>query len=168
MESGQSPLTARSVQHDLIQACALEDAVLGGRFDGLSQQPPIAGLANALAPAHKARRITGQIVLEAAPGGGDELWAPFVGEGLPIDQIPEPNQFVAVVDEVDPFGAEQVVITTLVDWLRIHRYLDAVCNELILIDWTEILQSVQSSFSPNRLHSCRLAMMFRADSVRRH
>jgi len=47
--------------------------------------------------------------------------------------IPEPNQFVTVVDEFDRFGAAQVVIATLVNWLRTHRQLDAICKELVSI-----------------------------------
>lgn len=43
------------------------------------------------------------------------------------------DQLVPVVDQVDEFGAKQVVIRTLVDWLRTHRHLDAVCRELISI-----------------------------------
>lgn len=68
-----------------------------------------------------------------APGGGDELRAPLVSEGLPVDQFGELDQLVPMVDQVEQLGAEQVVIGTLVDWLRTHRHLDAVCKELISI-----------------------------------
>ena len=139
------------VKHDRIQAYARDDAALGRRGSGLGTRPLAAGFAEALALAHQARWIKGQIVLEvtlaaevmpirvlapaldrvliterlhvlkvqhrchktrgqrSAPGGGDELWAPFVGEGFPIDQITEPNQFVVVVDEVDQICAEKVM-----------------------------------------------------------
>ena len=52
----------------------------------------------------------------------------------------ELDQLVAVVDEVDQLGAEQVVIGPLVDWLRTHQHLDAVCKKLLSIG-SQILQS---------------------------
>jgi hypothetical protein len=45
-----------------------------------------------------------------APGGRDELRAPLVRKRLPVDECRQPNQFVPLVDQVEQFGAEQVVL----------------------------------------------------------
>lgn len=57
-------------------------------------------------------------------GRADELRTPLGLEGLPVDQGSQPNQFVALVDQVQQLGAEQVVVGTFVNWLGAHQDLD--------------------------------------------
>ncbi|MPM36521.1 hypothetical protein SDC9_83119 [bioreactor metagenome] len=64
----------RGVQHHMLQALALDHSALACSFDGMGQQPLAAGLANALAPAHQAGGIAGQLVLEV----------PLTTEVLPV------------------------------------------------------------------------------------
>lgn len=44
------------------------------------------------------------------------------------------DELVAVVNQVDQFGAEQLVIGMLDDWPWTHQHLDTVCKELISIE----------------------------------
>ena len=44
--------------------------------------------------------------------GGDELWTPLVAEGSPVNQLGQANEFVALVDQIDQFRAEQVVLSS--------------------------------------------------------
>ena len=41
--------------------------------------------------------------------GAGELWTPGGFKGLPVDQATQAHEFVALVDQVDEFQAEQVV-----------------------------------------------------------
>ena len=54
------------VQYHRLKAAALDHAGTAGGFDAVGQQPFAARLANALAPAHEAGRVAGQLVAEVA------------------------------------------------------------------------------------------------------
>jgi hypothetical protein len=65
--------------------------------------------------------------------GGDELWAPLIAEGLPVDQFGQANQLMTVVDQIDQFGTEQVLVGGF-GRLRPHQNPGAVCKESISIE----------------------------------
>ena len=77
-------------------------------------------------------------------GGGNELRAPRVGEGLPVDQFGKPNEFVALVDQVDQFRAKQVMVSSRLRRLRTHRQHQCGLQGTD-IDWASILQSKPSA-----------------------
>jgi hypothetical protein len=74
-------------------------------------------------------------VADAAALGTEGFWEWVLERRFadPADAQALLSAGVTVVDEVDQFGAEQVVITTLINWLRTHRHLDAICKELVSI-----------------------------------
>ncbi len=85
------------VQHDLIQASALDDAALARGLDAVRQQPFAASLADALTPAHQARRVAGQFVLEVA----------LAAEVLPIRVLAPALTNILVAERVHVLQVQQ-------------------------------------------------------------
>jgi hypothetical protein len=90
-------LVAPSCPAPLRPGCGADHAGARGRFDAVGQQPFAAFLANALTPAHQARRITRQLVAEV----------PLTTEVLPVRVLAPALDHVLVAERIQVFQVQQ-------------------------------------------------------------
>ena len=96
-------------------------------------------------------------------GGGYELRAPLVGEGLPVDQLGQAKKFMALVDEVYQFRAKQIIVICRLRRLRTHRQPRCSLQGTDIVS-TRILQSPPSASAPiARIHASSEVFQGRLD-----